>query len=59
MRTMVFRSIFLRDIHYRVTIGMGNVCLIFLFLCEPWPYELVKFQKYGTVQYITVVYPYP
>ena len=39
MRTMVFRLIFLRDIHYSFTIGVGIVCLIFQFLCEPWPYN--------------------
>ncbi len=38
MRSGVFRLIFVRDIHYRFTIGVGNVCLLFEFLCDVWPY---------------------
>ncbi len=37
MRSGVFRLIFVRDIHYRFTIEVGNVCLLFEFLCEVWP----------------------
>jgi len=29
-----FSFIILRDIHYRFTIGVGSVCLIFQFLCK-------------------------
>ncbi len=45
MRTMVFRLIFVCDIHHRFTLGAGNICLIFQFLWEHWPEQNRKKER--------------
>ena len=55
MRTVVFRLICVRKIHYSFTIAVGIVCSFFQFLCEHFPNNSIHFTfmcktlRYGTV----------
>ena len=50
---MVFRLLFFTIGVGRFTIGMGNVCLLFQFLCEQWPEREALFVG-GVVCVLTV-----